>query len=327
MADVKFIGGWFCDRLAISFPLPPGDATDPAAIPDAIAANPFLSVDYAPGGRRGRNQGLTGTWQREFHLNGPKGSPGRMFLRHTEVGAGPERSESVYLEFNPAVATIDQLHGVGLLVDALGGELRAAVVHRFDATRDLLGRCDEFVLDDRLRKWATVGAEHRETQTVGAGGPMKAMIYDKRKQMREVHGVELACETTRLELVVRPAKTVDGRSMDGGRVRVPEDRSLGSLGDWPFPAPRTALRRCDAEACDDLQFWGLMLAAQVMGVRSVIALAKRRLSPSRLRDLVECFPVVDVSADWSSTWSSSISLLLLCLQGQAWGVAEERRAA
>lgn len=329
MAGVKFVGGWFVDRIAFAVPLPPGDGSRADGVMSVMNASPDVTVDYVEVGRKGRNQGLQGTWQSQWHLNRAKGEPGRIFVRHTEVGAGAESSMSMYLEFNPSHVTADELGGLGrVLVDGLGASIDGAIVHRFDATRDLLGRCDQFVIDDRLRKWMAIGTGHRETMKVGKGGPLEVQLYDKRKQMLEVHGVDLVHELTRLEIAVRPSKSVYG-DVAGVRCVIPEDRSFASLPSWPFPyrGGKGSIRHCDPMACEDVQFFGLLLAAQCMGVRPVVSLAKRRMSAARVRNLVECMPVVDVESDWAATWGESASMLLSALKGEAWSACSERRAA
>lgn len=327
MAEVLFKGGWFCDRLAVS-----GVVADNLTVAGPgwveVLQESGLQLDFVePEGRRGRNQGLIGTWQRQAWANGGKGEPGRVFMRCTEVGYGPEGTASVYAELNPVAAPVDVLAGVGRLFTLVGADVDSLTVHRFDATLDVFGAADEFVIDDRTRKWKCYGAGTRETQVVGDGGPLRGMLYDKSTQLREKQGVELGHDVTRFEFCVRPGATVDADDVYGKRLRVPEDRRLGGLCDWPFPAPRTKLRRVDPLGCSDWGMRGWLLAARCMGVRAALASMRDCTSPAVVRDFVECLPLVNVEGLWSSSWSSSVRLLVAALKGDVYGACSERRAA
>jgi hypothetical protein len=265
---------------------------------------------------------LQAAWVEEMWLNGPKGSAGRVFLRLTAVGASDvEGRASCYVEFNPAAMTAEALAGVGVVVAESGGVLDLATVHRFDATRDFEGRSDGFVLDDRSRRATVHLGGHRETHVVGAGGPLRAMLYDKRKE-QEFRGISCSGERTRLEFQVRPSAFVDG-DCEGQRVRIPQDRTFGGLGAWPFPAKTTKLRRVDpASAGDDVLLRVALVAVQCAGVRAVQRSLRDEGMQRWQRSLLDWLPVVDVERDWPVQWPAAISLLRAALRGEAWGFAE-----
>jgi hypothetical protein len=316
MAEVKFKSGWFCDRLAIACHLPDNAAVAGNRLVDVIAAKSALAIDYVEPGKRGRNRGLVGSWERRLFLNGPKGTPGRITVRCVEVGNGPESSGLVEFEWNPMAAAVDATVSIGEVLREFGCDVSAASVRRCDATLDLQGRADAYVVDDRLRKWNVYGAEHRETQIVGADGPLRVELYDKSTQMREVFGRELSDDVTRLELRVRPPATVMGLDVASGqRVRVPEDRSLASLAAWPYPAPRTSLRRVDPEGVSDLTMRGWIETAAIIGPRACLAKLKRLAGKAFMRDFVESMPRVNVESLWPSSWPSAAGLLVAALCG------------